>query len=74
MAGGRERGVERWETWVPILNDLAGMTLVTVRVCDQCGRPFPASPRLRVARCLPCRDRVRRERRKAANRPHLHSM
>ena len=53
-----------WQSMVAIINQEAGMTLVVVVRCTDCGREFPASPRLRVARCFPCRDAKVRERRK----------
>jgi len=48
-----------WKTWVDPLNALAGMTLVVVATCQDCGTEYPASPRQRVARCPPYRDRDR---------------
>lgn len=43
--------MEPWMTWIEPLNALAGMTLVEVAQCQDCGRAYPASPRQRVRRC-----------------------
>ena len=45
------------------INLAAGMTLAVMMTCERCEQRFPGSPRMRVARCLPCREAVRRERR-----------
>lgn len=41
----------------------AGMTLVVILECQDCGQEFLASPRLRVERCFPSRDAKTRQRR-----------
>lgn len=51
-----------WQSMVEVINAEAGMTVVVILRCEDCGREFPASPRLRVARCFPCRDAKARER------------
>ena len=50
-----------WQTWVDPLNTLAGMTLVVVATCQDCGMEYPASPRQRVLRCPPCWKQARRQ-------------
>lgn len=52
-----------WQSMVAVINAEAGMTLVVIVRCEDCGREFPASPRLRVARCFPCRGLKTRQRR-----------
>ncbi|AEJ40516.1 hypothetical protein TPY_2355 [Sulfobacillus acidophilus TPY] len=42
------------------VNAAAGMTLAVMMTCERCGQRFPGSPRMRVARCLSCRDAARR--------------
>lgn len=51
-----------WKTWVDPLNALAGMILVVVAQCQDCGTEYPASPRQRVLRCSGCWTRAVRER------------
>jgi len=58
---GLSRGVE-WKTWIAPLNALAGLTLVVVATCQDCGTEYPASPRQRVSRCSGCRDIARKAR------------
>jgi len=56
-----------WEAWVDEpLNDLAGLALV-VASCLECGQTFPASPRMRVFRCPPCRETAYRARKQRMN-------
>ena len=57
-----------WTAWVEPLNALAGLTLVVVATCQDCGRIYPASPRQRVFRCPPCRDAVVQIRRQGRKR------
>ena len=52
-----------WQSMVAVINAEAGMTLAVILRCEDCGREFPGSPRLRVARCFPCRDAQTRQRR-----------
>ncbi len=52
--------MELWMTWIEPLNALAGMTLVEVAQCQDCGRAYPASPRQRVLRCPACWQQARR--------------
>ena len=49
---------DEWTAWVDQLNGLAGLTLVVIATCQDCRRVYPASPRQRVWRCPPCRERV----------------
>jgi len=56
---GLSRRVE-WKTWVEPLNALAGVTLVVVAQCQDCGTEYPASPRQRVRRCPGCWQQARR--------------
>lgn len=51
-----------WMAWVEPLNNMAGLTLVVVATCQECGTVYPASPRQRVNRCPPCREIVRKRR------------
>lgn len=51
-----------WLDWVEPLNAAAGVTLVVVGVCVDCGATYPASPRQRVSRCVLCKDRRRAHR------------
>lgn len=55
-----------WTAWVEPLNDMAGLTLVVTATCQECGQIFPASPRMRVFRCPPCRGTVRKRRHQKA--------
>jgi len=57
---------ESWTAWVEPLNDLAGLTLVVIATCQECGQLFPASPRMRVYRCSSCREVVRQRRHQKA--------
>lgn len=63
-----------WKAWVGPLNDRAGLTLVVIATCQECGQIFPASPRMRVFRCPPCRETIRKRRyqkvRTDKTRPH----
>ncbi len=52
---------ENWTAWVEPLNDMAGLTLVVVATCQECGTVYPASPRQRVFRCPSCRDAMRQK-------------
>jgi len=52
--------MEPWMTWIDPLNTFAGLTLVEVATCQDCGRAYPASPRQRVRRCPSCWQQARR--------------
>ncbi len=49
-----------WTTCVEPLNTLAGLTLVVIAICQDCGTHYPASPRQRVRRCPTCWRQARR--------------